>query len=86
MAEPVVTSHDNPQATLDTSLKIYAQYTLAKLYSGHSVFWALNPQPDDYITVKFETPQIIKRLVTQPVKCAVTSHHFVAYHLRHPLF
>lgn len=57
----MVRAHDNPEAKLDTSLKVYQAYTLAKLYTGKSVFWALNPQPDDFITIKFATPQNIKR-------------------------
>lgn len=59
--DPVITAHSNPSAELSTSLKTYKPFTLDKLWAGKSVFWVLNPQPNDHITIKFQDPQAIKR-------------------------
>ncbi|XP_067940740.1 alpha-1,3-mannosyl-glycoprotein 4-beta-N-acetylglucosaminyltransferase A-like [Watersipora subatra] len=58
--DPVIFAHPNPPASVNSSLKAYQQYTLAKCYEGKSVFWALNPQPNDYMMINFNQPVSIK--------------------------
>uniref|UniRef100_A0A8C3MF59 Alpha-1,3-mannosyl-glycoprotein 4-beta-N-acetylglucosaminyltransferase B n=1 Tax=Geospiza parvula TaxID=87175 RepID=A0A8C3MF59_GEOPR len=49
-------AHNNPPAKVDTSLKIYKQYTLEKVYKGQDCFWALAPVAGDYIRFTFLNP------------------------------
>lgn len=58
---PKVISHRNPPAVVTTSLKQYQDFSVGNCYSGISAFWALNPQPDDFILISFVTPASIKR-------------------------
>ncbi|XP_012279449.1 alpha-1,3-mannosyl-glycoprotein 4-beta-N-acetylglucosaminyltransferase B [Orussus abietinus] len=53
--------HENPEATVETQIKPYKQYTLAKAYKGESFFWGLLPQPGDRLRFKFKHPIFIKR-------------------------
>ncbi|XP_015602515.1 alpha-1,3-mannosyl-glycoprotein 4-beta-N-acetylglucosaminyltransferase B [Cephus cinctus] len=53
--------HDNPDATVETHIKPYKQYTLQKAYKGESFFWGLLPQPGDHLRFKFTQPIFIKR-------------------------
>ena len=59
--DPVVVPHTNPSAKLTTSLKQYQKYSLDNCYKGRSVFWALNPQPADHITITFDQPLSLSR-------------------------
>lgn len=54
-------AHENPQATVETRIKPYKQYTLQKAYKGESFFWGLLPQPGDHLKFKFSHPIFIKR-------------------------
>ncbi|KFV05041.1 Alpha-1,3-mannosyl-glycoprotein 4-beta-N-acetylglucosaminyltransferase B, partial [Pterocles gutturalis] len=49
-------AHNNPPAKVDTSLKIYQQYTLEKVYTGKDCFWASAPVAGDYIGFNFLKP------------------------------
>ncbi|XP_033308799.1 alpha-1,3-mannosyl-glycoprotein 4-beta-N-acetylglucosaminyltransferase B isoform X1 [Bombus bifarius] len=54
-------AHENPEATVETQIKPYKQYTLQKAYKGESFFWGLLPQPGDHLKFKFSHPIFIKR-------------------------
>ncbi|XP_076622111.1 alpha-1,3-mannosyl-glycoprotein 4-beta-N-acetylglucosaminyltransferase a isoform X1 [Colletes latitarsis] len=54
-------AHENPEATVETQIKPYKQYTLQKAYKGESFFWGLLPQPGDHLKFKFFHPIFIKR-------------------------
>ncbi|XP_053994346.1 alpha-1,3-mannosyl-glycoprotein 4-beta-N-acetylglucosaminyltransferase B [Hylaeus anthracinus] len=54
-------AHENPEATVETQIKSYKQYTLQKAYKGESFFWGLLPQPGDHLKFKFLHPIFIKR-------------------------
>ncbi|KGL80785.1 Alpha-1,3-mannosyl-glycoprotein 4-beta-N-acetylglucosaminyltransferase B, partial [Tinamus guttatus] len=54
-------AHKNPPATLDTSLKIFQQYTLEKVYEGRDCFWALAPVAGDYISFSFLKPLKVEK-------------------------
>uniref|UniRef100_A0A914US84 Uncharacterized protein n=1 Tax=Plectus sambesii TaxID=2011161 RepID=A0A914US84_9BILA len=51
---------NNPKATLTTSLKAYKNHTLQNAYNGDTFFWALLPQPGDYIQFDFNPPTRIQ--------------------------
>lgn len=53
--------HLNPDATVETQIKPYKQYTLLKAYKGESFFWGLLPQPGDHLRFKFTNPIFIKK-------------------------
>ncbi|XP_046468429.1 alpha-1,3-mannosyl-glycoprotein 4-beta-N-acetylglucosaminyltransferase B [Neodiprion pinetum] len=53
--------HINPDATVETQIKPYKQYTLQKAYKGESFFWGLLPQPGDHLRFKFIDPIFIKK-------------------------
>ncbi|CAK9798153.1 Alpha-1,3-mannosyl-glycoprotein 4-beta-N-acetylglucosaminyltransferase B [Anthophora quadrimaculata] len=54
-------AHENPEATVETQIKPYKQFTLQKAYKGESFFWGLLPQPGDHLKFKFSHPIFIKR-------------------------
>uniref|UniRef100_A0A8C3JSB0 MGAT4 family member D n=1 Tax=Calidris pygmaea TaxID=425635 RepID=A0A8C3JSB0_9CHAR len=54
-------AHNNPPAKVDTSLQIYQQYTLEKIYKGEDCFWASAPVAGDYIRFTFLNPLKIER-------------------------
>ncbi|NXF21873.1 MGT4B acetylglucosaminyltransferase, partial [Rhodinocichla rosea] len=54
-------AHNNPPAKVDTSLKIYQQYTLEKVYKGQDCFWALAPVAGDYIRFTFLNPLEVEK-------------------------
>ncbi|XP_071411810.1 alpha-1,3-mannosyl-glycoprotein 4-beta-N-acetylglucosaminyltransferase-like protein MGAT4D isoform X2 [Pithys albifrons albifrons] len=54
-------SHNNPPAKVDTSLKIYQQYTLEKVYKGEDCFWASAPVAGDYIRFTFLNPLKVEK-------------------------
>ncbi|XP_025961973.1 alpha-1,3-mannosyl-glycoprotein 4-beta-N-acetylglucosaminyltransferase-like protein MGAT4D isoform X2 [Dromaius novaehollandiae] len=54
-------AHKNPPAKLDTSLRIFQQYTLEKVYEGNDCFWALAPVAGDYISFTFLEPLIVEK-------------------------
>ncbi|NXL15665.1 MGT4B acetylglucosaminyltransferase, partial [Setophaga kirtlandii] len=54
-------AHNNPPAKVDTSLKIYKQYTLEKVYKGQDCFWALAPVAGDYIRFTFLNPLEVEK-------------------------
>lgn len=54
-------AHENPEATVETQIKAYKQYTLQKAYKGESFFWGLLPQPGDHLKFKFSHPIFIRR-------------------------
>lgn len=54
-------AHENPEATVETQIKPYKQYTLQKAYKGESFFWGLLPQPGDHLKFKFSHPIFIKK-------------------------
>ncbi|XP_009947951.1 PREDICTED: alpha-1,3-mannosyl-glycoprotein 4-beta-N-acetylglucosaminyltransferase B-like [Leptosomus discolor] len=49
-------AHNNPPAKVDTSLRVYQQYTLEKVYNGKDCFWASFPVAGDYISFTFLDP------------------------------
>jgi len=48
--------HKNPHAYLETPIKHYKHYSLARAYQGEAFFWGLVPQADDTITFIFQPP------------------------------
>ncbi|XP_015121192.1 alpha-1,3-mannosyl-glycoprotein 4-beta-N-acetylglucosaminyltransferase B [Diachasma alloeum] len=54
-------AHDNPDATVETRIKPYKQYTLNKAYRGENFFWGLLPQPGDHLKFKFKHPIFVKK-------------------------
>ncbi|XP_015481100.1 alpha-1,3-mannosyl-glycoprotein 4-beta-N-acetylglucosaminyltransferase-like protein MGAT4D isoform X4 [Parus major] len=54
-------AHNNPPAKLDTSLRIYQQYTLEKVYKGEDCFWASAPVAGDYIRFTFLNPLEVEK-------------------------
>ncbi|NXL41667.1 MGT4B acetylglucosaminyltransferase, partial [Podilymbus podiceps] len=54
-------AHNNPPAKVDTSLKIYQQYTLEKVYTGKDCFWASAPVAGDYISFTFLKPLKVEK-------------------------
>ncbi|XP_021252695.1 alpha-1,3-mannosyl-glycoprotein 4-beta-N-acetylglucosaminyltransferase-like protein MGAT4D isoform X4 [Numida meleagris] len=54
-------AHNNPPAKLATSLSIYQQYTLEKVYEGKDYFWASAPVAGDYITFTFLKPLKVEK-------------------------
>ncbi|KAM6206098.1 alpha-1,3-mannosyl-glycoprotein 4-beta-N-acetylglucosaminyltransferase-like protein MGAT4D [Sarcoramphus papa] len=54
-------AHNNPPAEVDTSLRIYQQYTLEKIYKGKDWFWASAPVAGDYISFTFLNPLKVEK-------------------------
>ncbi|XP_050751935.1 alpha-1,3-mannosyl-glycoprotein 4-beta-N-acetylglucosaminyltransferase-like protein MGAT4D [Gymnogyps californianus] len=54
-------AHNNPPAEVDTSLRIYQQYTLEKIYKGQDCFWASAPVAGDYISFTFLNPLKVEK-------------------------
>ncbi|NWI44808.1 MGT4B acetylglucosaminyltransferase, partial [Picathartes gymnocephalus] len=54
-------AHNNPPAKVDTSLRIYQQYTLEKVYKGQDCFWASAPVAGDYIRFTFLNPLEVEK-------------------------
>ncbi|NWT00720.1 MGT4B acetylglucosaminyltransferase, partial [Mionectes macconnelli] len=54
-------AHKNPPAKVDTSLRIYQQYTLEKVYKGEDCFWASSPVAGDYISFTFLNPLKVEK-------------------------
>ncbi|XP_075357146.1 alpha-1,3-mannosyl-glycoprotein 4-beta-N-acetylglucosaminyltransferase-like protein MGAT4D isoform X1 [Mycteria americana] len=54
-------AHNNPPAKVDTSLRIYQQYTLEKVYTGKDCFWASAPVAGDYISFTFLNPLKVEK-------------------------
>ncbi|NXU86572.1 MGT4B acetylglucosaminyltransferase, partial [Xiphorhynchus elegans] len=54
-------AHNNPPAKVDTSLRIYQQYTLEKVYKGEDCFWASAPVAGDYIRFTFLNPLKVEK-------------------------
>ncbi|XP_041317720.1 alpha-1,3-mannosyl-glycoprotein 4-beta-N-acetylglucosaminyltransferase-like protein MGAT4D [Pyrgilauda ruficollis] len=54
-------AHNNPPAKVDTSLRIYQQYTLEKVYKGQDCFWALTPVAGDFIRFTFLNPLEVEK-------------------------
>ncbi|NXC08041.1 MGT4B acetylglucosaminyltransferase, partial [Orthonyx spaldingii] len=54
-------AHNNPPAKVDTSLRIYQQYTLEKIYKGQDFFWASAPVAGDYIRFTFSNPLEVEK-------------------------
>ncbi|XP_051473968.1 alpha-1,3-mannosyl-glycoprotein 4-beta-N-acetylglucosaminyltransferase-like protein MGAT4D [Apus apus] len=54
-------AHNNPPAKLYTSLRIYQQYTLEKVYEGKDCFWAFSPMEGDYISFTFLNPLKVEK-------------------------
>ncbi|XP_029817283.1 alpha-1,3-mannosyl-glycoprotein 4-beta-N-acetylglucosaminyltransferase-like protein MGAT4D [Manacus vitellinus] len=54
-------AHKNPPAEVDTSLRIYQQYTLEKIYKGEDCFWASAPVAGDYIRFTFLNPLKVEK-------------------------
>ncbi|XP_055653391.1 alpha-1,3-mannosyl-glycoprotein 4-beta-N-acetylglucosaminyltransferase-like protein MGAT4D isoform X5 [Falco peregrinus] len=54
-------AHNNPPAKVDTSLRIYQQYTLEKVYKGKDWFWASAPVAGDYISFTFLNPLKVEK-------------------------
>ncbi|NXW10145.1 MGT4B acetylglucosaminyltransferase, partial [Fregetta grallaria] len=54
-------AHNNPPAKVDTSLRIYQQYTLEKVYKGKDCFWASAPVAGDYIRFTFLNPLKVEK-------------------------
>ncbi|NXI35660.1 MGT4B acetylglucosaminyltransferase, partial [Galbula dea] len=56
-------AHNNPPAKLETSLRVYQQYTLEKLYEGKDCFWASAPAAGDYILFTFLNPLKVEKYI-----------------------
>ncbi|KAM6075864.1 alpha-1,3-mannosyl-glycoprotein 4-beta-N-acetylglucosaminyltransferase-like protein MGAT4D isoform 5-T5 [Chlamydotis macqueenii] len=54
-------AHKNPPAKVYTSLRIYQQYTLEKVYKGVDYFWASAPVAGDYINFTFFNPLKVEK-------------------------
>ncbi|XP_066174071.1 alpha-1,3-mannosyl-glycoprotein 4-beta-N-acetylglucosaminyltransferase-like protein MGAT4D isoform X3 [Sylvia atricapilla] len=54
-------AHNNPPAQVYTSLRIYQQHTLEKVYKGEDFFWALAPVAGDYIRFTFLNPVEVEK-------------------------
>ncbi|NWU44633.1 MGT4B acetylglucosaminyltransferase, partial [Hylia prasina] len=54
-------AHNNPPAKVDTSLRMYQQYTLEDVYKGKNFFWALAPVAGDYIRFTFLNPLEVEK-------------------------
>ncbi|NXK56049.1 MGT4B acetylglucosaminyltransferase, partial [Chauna torquata] len=54
-------AHNNPPAKVDTSLTIYQQYNLEKVYKGKDYFWASAPVAGDYISFIFLKPLKVEK-------------------------
>ncbi|XP_069670865.1 alpha-1,3-mannosyl-glycoprotein 4-beta-N-acetylglucosaminyltransferase A isoform X1 [Periplaneta americana] len=52
--------HKNPDASVESAIKHYKQYSLARAYLGETFFWGLLPQPGDHLVFRFTTPVLIK--------------------------
>lgn len=53
--------HQNPDAIVNTTLKINEGYTFDKIYKGDDFFWSLTPTDKDYLRIIFNEPQYLKR-------------------------
>ncbi|NXN07675.1 MGT4B acetylglucosaminyltransferase, partial [Indicator maculatus] len=56
-------AHNNPPAIVNTSMKIYQQYTLEKVYEGKDCFWASAPVAGDYIRFTFLNPVKVEKYI-----------------------
>ncbi|XP_060783260.1 alpha-1,3-mannosyl-glycoprotein 4-beta-N-acetylglucosaminyltransferase B-like [Neoarius graeffei] len=54
-------AHHNPPAMLSSSLMFYQGHSLDRAYQGEDFLWALTPSKGDYILIRFNTPQNVKR-------------------------
>lgn len=54
-------AHNNPPAKVYTSLRIYQQYTLEKVYEGQNFLWASAPVAGDYIRFTFLNPLEVEK-------------------------
>ncbi|NWH78658.1 MGT4B acetylglucosaminyltransferase, partial [Piaya cayana] len=54
-------AHSNPPAKVATSLRIYQQHSLEKIYEGKDFFWASAPLAGDYISFTFVNPVKIEK-------------------------
>ncbi|NXC99883.1 MGT4B acetylglucosaminyltransferase, partial [Certhia familiaris] len=54
-------AHNNPPAKVETSLRVYQQYTLEKVYKGQDCFWASAPVAGDFIRFTFLNPLEIEK-------------------------
>ncbi|XP_061419895.1 alpha-1,3-mannosyl-glycoprotein 4-beta-N-acetylglucosaminyltransferase B-like [Lethenteron reissneri] len=59
--QPLHKAHPNPAAEVSTSLKMYQQYTLEKVYLGQDFFWAFTPVAGDFILFRFHEPIRVER-------------------------
>jgi len=48
--------HKNPPARIESPIKHYKRYSLARAYQGDTFFWGLVPQAGDTINIHFEPP------------------------------
>ncbi|XP_034938136.1 alpha-1,3-mannosyl-glycoprotein 4-beta-N-acetylglucosaminyltransferase A [Chelonus insularis] len=55
--------HENPDATVESEINVYKQYTLTKAYKGESFFWGLLPQAGNHLKFKFSKPIFIKKFL-----------------------
>ena len=56
--------HNNPEATVESQIKPFKQFTLKRAYLGKTFFWGFTPLPGDHLIFKFAKPIFIKRYVT----------------------
>jgi len=64
--------HKNPPASIESPIKHYKHYSLARAYQGDTFFWGLVPQAGDAITISFEPP------------VTLASFRFVSGNAEHP--
>ncbi|KAF5896251.1 alpha-1,3-mannosyl-glycoprotein 4-beta-N-acetylglucosaminyltransferase B-like, partial [Clarias magur] len=69
-------AHRNPPAELSTSLKHYQSHTLDRAYRGEDFLWAFSPSKGDYILIRFNTPQTIKRYLFRSGNIEVNGDKF----------
>ena len=56
--------HNNPDATFYTTLTIYDDHTLEKIYSGLNFFWGMGNEDSNathYISFKFTKPILLHK-------------------------
>ncbi|KAJ8667281.1 hypothetical protein QAD02_008943 [Eretmocerus hayati] len=52
--------HRNPKAVVESRIKPYKHFTLARAYKGDTFFWGLLPKSGDHLQFKFVHPIFIK--------------------------
>lgn len=57
----LIVAHNNPAASITTTLKTYMKNSLDSAYLGQNYFWAMSPAANDYILFEFKNPELIRK-------------------------